>query len=284
MKRALLAFLLFSTAAQADWVETGGYLNLPRLRLTSGTLTLSLTTATSTFVCGSATDSVTDGSTPSCIFQLGSNITASDMGWAFADSSGNKNVQILENGSLFSAGELSSSASLVANDHYAYTVGASVVVRGFDANDASAVGVKLSNITTLNTAGGKIVGIYPDNSSTLKASVDINGFFLQPSQTVTIADDATGAAPATAITPSSGVIKMAYNDATNSSVGTLVETGAQEGERISVLHTGSGGTVVFTDSSGVQEVGGTACTMALNAIMGAVYLNSQWNIDVCRQN
>lgn len=84
-----------------------------------------------------------------------------------------------------------------------------ILVRGADANDSSARGVTISNETVLNTAGGRICTFSPDNATTDKASVDINGFYLQPAQTVT-----TGGAYT--LTPTSNLVLL--NPASNATV------------------------------------------------------------------
>lgn len=122
-------------------------------------------------------------------------------------------------------------------------------------------------------------------------SVDYEGDTIQTGrtistpQTATIANDGNGGtAPATTLTPSASVIKLAYNDPQNSSVGTFSETGAIEGTTVVVVHSGSGGSVVFTESAGVQEVGGTACTLNLSDVMVATYVNASWHVSACRDN
>jgi hypothetical protein len=157
-------------------------------------------------------------------------------------------------------------------------------ITGEVADGSSAVSNKFGNVATLSTAGARIARFYNDNMSTTKADIDLNGFYLQPAQTVTVANDGAGSAPATTVTPSSRLILMAYNDVTNASVGTLVETGAQPDEEIKVVHTGSGGTVVFTEIAGQQEIGATPCTLGLSDVMTAVYANSTWIITNCRDN
>lgn len=155
-------------------------------------------------------------------------------------------------------------------------------IYGQQANGSSAVGVVLRSNSAYSTAGAKVVSF--GNATTEKAAVDLNGFYLQPAQTVTVANDGAGSAPATNVTPSSNLILIAYNDVTNGSVGTLSETGAQEGSMITMVHTGSGGTVVFTESAGVQEIGATACTLGLSDTATAVYANSSWHFLTCRDN
>lgn len=165
-----------------------------------------------------------------------------------------------------------------------FAANAKTSIRGQQANGSSAVGVIMGPNINYTTAGASLAVFSNNGLTTDKARVDLNGFYLQPAQTVTVADDAAGTAPATNITPSSNLILIAYNDATNASVGTLSETGAQEGTRIAMVHTGTGGTVVFTESAGVQEIGATACTLGLSDTATAVYANSSWHFLTCRDN
>jgi len=53
--------------------------------------------------------------------------------------------------------------------------GASAVVRGLDADDASGVALSVRNSPTLTTAGAKIATFAPDNANTVKASIDKDG-------------------------------------------------------------------------------------------------------------
>lgn len=157
-------------------------------------------------------------------------------------------------------------------------------IRGIQSDASGSIAVKISNATTLTTAGATIAEFSPDNYVTRKSRVDLNGFYLQPVQTVTIPNDGAGTAPASTITPTSNQIALAYNDATNASVGTISETGAQAGTIVYITHTGTGGTVVFTEVAGQQEIGATACTLGLSDTLSAIYVNSSWHFLTCRDN
>lgn len=161
-----------------------------------------------------------------------------------------------------------------------YTGASSVngYVYGLRSDNVAAVGVRFSTTNALSTAGSRLVTF--ENADTVKAGVTPNGFYVQPTQTVTVADDAAGTAPASTITPTSSNIFLAYNDATSGSVGTMSETGAIENSVVWITHTGSGGTVAFADSNGVQEVG-TTCTLAATDQMVMTYANSSWHLTAC---
>lgn len=108
--------------------------------------------------------------------------------------------------------------------------------------------------------------------------------FTSTPQTHNVANDGAGTAPATTLVPTSSVVLIDYDDVTNGSVGTISEASAQEGDELKACHTGAGGTVVFTEVAGQQEIGATACTMALSDCFEAVYLNASWHFLNCRDN
>lgn len=168
------------------------------------------------------------------------------------------------------------------NSRLNMTGSATTTLVGVVANGAGAIAIRSIPDTTYTTAGATIHDFH--SGAAVVSRVDKDGFYIQPAQTVTIANDGAGSAPASTVTPTSKTIKLAYNDVTNASVGTISETGAQEGAEIRIFHTGSGGTVVFTEVAGQQEIGGTACTLGLSDVIEATYVNSSWHISACRDN
>ncbi len=286
-----------SAAAHLFTVDHEGDVTvLGTAQVAGGTLTLSAS-GTNTLT-SSTTDATTSATVGAITLKAAADLTDADLLLDVQNSAAGHAFTVTEQGAGAFIGGLSVTGGAITANNGLSTGGSTMnsntlqsvtattmTYRSDIADGSSAIGHKFSNFTNLATAGAKIANFSTNNFGTEQAAVMNTGFFIQPAQTATIANDGNGGtAPATTITPTSNSILMAYNDPQNSSVGTLSETGAQAGTKISILHTGSGGTVVFTDSSGVQEVGGTACTMAVNAIMEAVYLNSQWNITSCRQN
>jgi hypothetical protein len=148
-------------------------------------------------------------------------------------------------------------------------------------DNAAAIGLRISN-PGYSTSTARITTF--ENADVVKAGVTPNGFYVQPAQTVTVADDGNGGtAPALVITPSSSTIKVAYNDPTNNGDGSISETGAVEGSWFDALYTGTGGTVLFDNISNQQKVGAVVCGFTIGDTMHAVYLNSVWYIT-CKDN
>lgn len=237
------------------------------------------TNSSGTFQLTSDTnDGQTSGTVGAITLKASGNITDSDLLLDVQNSASGHALTVTEQGAVAATSVTTTSTTQAAN--FTATTNA-----GINSNFASgylAIRTAASNplaIISLQNAGGSEFA-----QVTMNTAGTVGGFYIQPAQTVTVADDATGAAPATNITPTSNLVLMAYNDATAGSVGTLSETGAVADTTGAIVHTGSGNTVVFTDSSGVQEVGGTACTLATNGVMTWVYANSTFIITNCRQN
>lgn len=149
--------------------------------------------------------------------------------------------------------------------------GGYVAIKGAASNPAAIASLQ-------NSSGSEFAQV------TLNTGGTVGGFYVQPVQTVTVANDGNaGTAPATTVTPTSNVINVAYNDPQNSSVGTFTETNAafHNGAVIYLVHTGSGGSVAFADSGGVLE---GSCTIDLDDVMTVVYTNSRFYVVDCRAN
>ncbi len=170
-------------------------------------------------------------------------------------------------------------------------ISAGSAYNGAISDGATAVGHAFGNSNTLATAGAKIVrfcnGAATNAACTGEsANVLLNGFYVQPAQTVTVATDGAGTSPATNITATSNLVLMAYNDPDNLSVGSLIEptSATQQGTVVRVVHTGSGGTVAFAEISGQQEMGTIGCIMGLDDVMEVIWANSAWHLVSCEDN
>jgi hypothetical protein len=165
-----------------------------------------------------------------------------------------------------------------------FTVGGADLIQTTSAAEIYNNGSSLA--VYVNDAEGLCVGNGTNNQSipTECDGITRSAMIVSPTQTHNVPNDGAGSAPATTLTPTSSVILIDYDDVTNASVGTISETGAREGQELKGCHTGAGGTVVFTEVAGQQEIGASACTLALSDCFEAVYINASWHFLSCRDN
>ncbi len=194
---------------------------------------------------------------------LGANLGSASYRWAAVYTNG-----LLDNGSNVRLG--TGNGAAVGNTY-------------MDAASAPASGTIAHAFATKNTyvAGGELARF--NNVGAAKATINFNGYYTQPAQTATVADDGAGTSPATAITPTSNLVLLAYNDADNASIGSINETDALEGSVVRIVHTGSGGSVDFAEAAGVLLIG-TTCTLNLSDVLEVVYANSAWHAVSCKDN
>lgn len=299
--------------------DSAGDLQLSDTVEITGTLEFTTTNATASITSATA-DATTSGTVAAMTFAPTADITGTDLAFEWNDSGGNSLLSLTEAGVLTVNSSITTGSSITVNNagvlatnDLAAHIGSStntfldayiknfydqggtgrMIYDVFDGtryygnaiNDGATYAHKFANSTTLSTVGAAgIIGIYSDDQmTTLQARVGQKGFWLQPEQTVTVADDGAGTAPASTITPTSSEVDLAYNDADNASVGTLSETGAQAGSTVYILHTGSGGTVAFAASAGVFVTGAT-CTLSSGDMLVVKYRNSAWQRIACIDN
>jgi hypothetical protein len=93
-----------------------------------------------------------------------------------------------------------------------------------------------------------------------------------------IADNGGGTAAAGGVTPSASYVSLTCLDADGCTV-TLSETGARDGFVLTVVNVGSN-TATFSDSSGVQEIGGSVA-LGQHESLSLVYNGDRW-VEVSR--
>lgn len=147
-------------------------------------------------------------------------------------------------------------------------------IKGQPADGASAISIRLYSNSTLATAGAAITAFYNDGAfANLKARVDKDGFFLNPVQTLTVAE-ANGASPATAtLTPTSGYVNCTCNDANGCTI-TMGETGVQDGTVVRIVSSTSTA-CTFADTAGVTELSGALSLGQYDSLM-LIYLSDRW--------
>lgn len=254
---------------------------------TTITDTLAFTGTGTNTITSATTDATTSTTVAAITLRSTENIGNSDLVVNIEDSAGTNLFTVNESGAVVAtsmsigAGQFTAGSVFDSGGNQRFSLAADSVstVLGRQADGSSSVGVILRSSLAYTTAGALIASLR--NANVQKASVDLNGFYVQPVQTVTVADDGAGTTPAMAITPSSNIIKAACNDATGCTP-SISETGAQEGSLVYITHTGSGGPITATDSAGVLE---GACTLTSPTDMWTVlYINSAWHTQNCQDN
>ena len=157
------------------------------------------------------------------------------------------------------------------------------ILRGTAVDGASAVGVQTTNANTLSTAGAIIHQFCPDNACAApKANVDKDGFFINPVQTFTVADNGGGTAATGTLLPTSSYVKCVCNDANGCTV-TLDETGVQDGTVVNIVTTSSTPNLCnFADTAGVTEIAGAFAADVFD-VLRLMYVTSRW-VEIGRSN
>lgn len=238
-------------------------------------------TGTTNTLTSSTTDATTTSSIAAFTMKLLNDIAGADLHTAWRDSADTAVMKLTEGGALTTSDRVTSFNGFSGDAYVQLTDNgtAGILYQATTATNPTEAGHRFDSTRTLTTNIASFL-----NNTTAKARVAADGFYVQPAQTVTVANDGTGAAPASAITPTSNIVLLAYNDVTAGSVGTISETGAVEGKLLTIVHTGSGSTVTFTEVAGQQEIGASACTIGLSDTIQAVYANSSWHFMSCRDN
>lgn len=153
MRAAILALCLASGFASAQGgapFSLGGSTGSPTFAGTAtasklvctGSPCLDNSTATQTLLITSATnDATTSGSVAGMTFKLTSNITNSDIGWGFSDSTGAINFYITENGSGYAAGDFSSTGGVNSNSYNSFSTAATLLVNSLAADSITSTTV-----------------------------------------------------------------------------------------------------------------------------------------------
>jgi hypothetical protein len=113
-----------------------------------------------------------------------------------------------------------------------------------------------------------------------EAFIDNRGFFVNPAQAVVVADDGAGTAAVSTLTPSSGAVSYACNDANGCTI-TLSETGALDGTFVRITNI-SANVANFADTAGVTELS-AAFAMGQYDSLTLLYVTDRW-VETGRSN
>lgn len=152
------------------------------------------------------------------------------------------------------------------NPYYGATIG------GTPTDDANGIGVRVESITALTNAAADVACFY--NGTSLKACINLNGFFLTPIQGLNVSDNGAGSAAAATLTPTSQFIEGLCFDTHGCDI-TLSETGAQTGTEFTFTVNSLSTTMNFADTAGVSETSG-ALALGPNDAVRFIYNGSAW--------
>lgn len=152
----------------------------------TGILTLSqridmVSTGTNT-IYSATSPTTTTNAVPAIELRINNNLDANDLVLEVNRADGTQLLGVDYEGDVFlntTLGGALTGATVAVNSVQKQGAADKMVISGNDANDATAVGVSLTNATTLNTAGGAIATFSPDDGSTVLGRVWIDGSFQQ---------------------------------------------------------------------------------------------------------
>lgn len=146
-------------------------------------------------------------------------------------------------------------------------------------NGATAIGHRFNTAATYSTAGANLATF--ENNTVVGGRIDLNGFYINPVQTLTVADNGDGGtAAASTLTPTSSYVNCTCNDAQGCNI-TMGETGVQDGTRVTII-TSTANSCVYADTSGVSELAGAYTAGQYDSIT-MIYLSDRW-VEVARSN
>jgi hypothetical protein len=158
-------------------------------------------------------------------------------------------------------------------------------IKGDSSSSGTAIAVRIGNNNTLSNSGDRIAQICNGSVSSSGCTGEVaniyqNGFYVQPAQTLTIADNGGGTNASSTLTPSSNLVRCTCNDANACDV-TMGETGVQDGTHVRIISV-TATACNFADSAGVSELGGAFVAGQYDSIE-MVYSSDRW-VEVGRSN
>lgn len=164
-------------------------------------------------------------------------------------------------------GTLTITENLFVNDSIISTNGilapstASATIRGYVANSATAIGIKLGNVNTLTTAGSKIVSFYSDSFATERAFLTYDGKFVSQSLCV------GGAACPGAITWTGGAVGISTLSAVGAYFSGIIYSSGGNALRLSNAKADSATTTALTvDTVSLASAGAKLLSVQNNTV------------------